>query len=636
MLEKERGFQATNHSQGGRLGSLSVPVGDSTFDIETPALFPVVALVTGTTARGGGLWKYILQAAPEGNGLLRRDPPVPVMSEVLQFLDFSVSPQALEKWREHSLRGLYHKQVTPPLDYSAPIFLDSGGFKLMGKSTIDLSEYGLSLRDGDGPGSILDLQLDLGGNIVATLDYPLLPGLRREEALERMKQSRDNAVRVGILLKEKRDTGPFLFAAAHGQDRATVREYTRLVFDEFTRNGLSDFPFGLAIGSLVPLRGSKKYNTIIEIVAGAIEGIPPGHRETTPVHVFGITGNLVPILTYMGVDTFDSSTYAQAARSLKYLDPETMTSRSVLEMSDWTCECRICSSVSLEEIQDSLTSSIRYRPLPSGYYKSKYYGDIALHNLELDFDILETTREAIEADSLREFLFSQLDRFPRLKPAFEALAGTDQQICSRLSKTVHRVSKGAPSSSHDGTVSLKYTPDAFNILKDSGYEPPPGSRVLLIIPCSKAKPYSSSLTHRFLTRRLRERFGQASRQIHEVVLSGLYGPVPGEFEDRDPVRKYNFQLKHYDHRQMELVVERLVRFLDRYGAYYELCVGYATSRAYREVMVEAANRAGSLIVLPRGPNSRRLREFFRDNSVNELLETLETALDRRSGKIIEE
>jgi 7-cyano-7-deazaguanine tRNA-ribosyltransferase len=637
VMSDAKCFQVVNSPQGGRLGSLTVPMKDSTFEIPTPALYPVVALVTGTTARGGGLWKYVLQADPAGNGLLRRqDPPVPVMSEVLQFLDFSVSSEALQKWRKHSLRGLYNRQVVPPLEYSAPIFLDSGGFKLMGKSTIDLSAYGLSLQNGNGPKSILDLQLDLGGNIVATLDYPLLPGLGREEAIHRMQKSRDNAVKAALLLREEKNPHPFLFVAAHGQDRDTVREYTQLVFTEFKQNGLSDFDFGLAIGSLVPLRGARKYRTIIQVVQGVIEGIPELYRDTVPVHVFGITGTLIPILAYLGVDSFDSSTYAQEARSLKYLDPQTLKSHSILEMSEWTCECRVCKNVSLEEIQNGLTSSVSYRPLPCGHYKSKYYGDIALHNLELDFEILEDTRRAIEEENLREYLFEHLDRFPRLEPAFAALAQIDQTIKSRLSKVVQQISPLDRTSKGEPRVSLQYTPEDFNILACNYSGPPSSSRVLLMIPCSKGKPYSDSLTHRFMIKRLKEAFGEDSRGIHKVVLSGLYGPVPGEFENEDAVRRYNFQLKHYDQIQMELVIERVVSFLNCYGGEYELCVGYATSRAYREVLIAASNRYERLVVLPENPKSRRLKEFFRHKNIEELIELLETVLSKDSDDFANE
>jgi tRNA-guanine family transglycosylase len=491
MLDNTSHFAAVNRPHGGRIGKLVLQPDSSFFHLPTPILFPVVCLITGTTARGGGLWKYVLQA-DEVNGLLRRN--IPVMSQVLHFLDFSsTNSKVLEKWRQLSLRRRYNTEVRPPLNYSAPIFLDSGGFQLLGKDGLDLSAYGLSIQDDNGPQTILDLQKDLGGNIVATLDYPLLPGLEKSEALERMQKSRDSAIRAALHLKEAKSSIQFLFVAVHGQDKASVSTYVQLVFEEFKKNGLADFPFGLAVGSLVPLRGSKKYRTIIEILQGVVESIPTDCRDTIPIHVFGITGNLMPILAYLGIDSFDSSTYAQEARGLGYIDHRTMRSRPILEMEeeDWTCGCRVCQQVTLAEIQDALTSSIRYRPLPNGHYKSKYYGDIALHNLELDFGVVERTRSAIEADSLEEYLLEHLDRFPQLRPSVDLIAQTDMSLQSHLNRTVHPVNTKDIEPDDEPRVSLKYTPDDFNILANEYPGPPSSARVLLIIPCSKGKPYST-------------------------------------------------------------------------------------------------------------------------------------------------
>lgn len=631
MLDIKSHFTTVKRARGGRIGELVLQQDSPLFHLTTPILFPVVCLMTGTTARGGGFWKYVLQA-DENNGLLRRN--IPVMSQVLHFLDFaSCNSKALENWRQLSLRRRYNTEVRPPLDYSAPIFLDSGGFQLLGKNLLDLSAYGLSIQDGNGPQTILDLQNDLGGNIVATLDYPLLPGLDKGEALERMQKSRDNAIQAALLLKET--TGPiqFLFVAVHGQDKESISTYVQIVFEEFKENGLADFPLGLAVGSLVPLRGSKKYRKIIEILQGVIESIPADCRDTIPVHVFGITGNLVPILAYLGIDSFDSSTYAQEARSLGYIDPQTMRPRPILEMEedDWTCECRVCQQVTLTEIQDALTSSVRYRPLPNGQYKSKYYGDIALHNLELDFGIVEKTRSVIEADSLQEYLLEHLDRFPQLRPSVDVIAQTDISLQSRLTRTVHPVNTRDVEPDDEPSVSLRYTPDDFDILTNGYPGPPPSAQVLLIIPCSKGKPYSRSRTHRFITQRLEEALGKAICSVHKVILSGLYGPVPEEFENEEPVRRYNFQLQHYDHRQITLVTDRIARFLEHYGDQYNLCLGYATSRAYREVLDQVAQRDERLKVLPSNPKSRRLTEFFRHKNVEELVGAVSAVLVTESN-----
>src|ERR687886_136375 len=94
-----------------RIGKLNLPQGE----ILTPALFPVVSLMTGTTAKGGGLWKYILQA-DLSNSLLRREPSLPLMSQVLHFLDFIRDrPHELEKWRKIGIKQRYSKEILPSL-----------------------------------------------------------------------------------------------------------------------------------------------------------------------------------------------------------------------------------------------------------------------------------------------------------------------------------------------------------------------------------------------------------------------------------------------------------------------------------------------------------------------------------------
>ena len=55
--------------------------------------------------------------------------------------------------------------------YEACFFLDSGGFKLLGNSDFNIDKYGYSTSVAD----ILELQTIMGGDIIASLDYPLPP-----------------------------------------------------------------------------------------------------------------------------------------------------------------------------------------------------------------------------------------------------------------------------------------------------------------------------------------------------------------------------------------------------------------------------------------------------------------------------
>ncbi|AFZ19907.1 tRNA-guanine transglycosylase [Allocoleopsis franciscana] len=614
---------STKPFKHGRIGNLHLSQTQTI--ISTPCLFPVVCLVTGTTAKGGGLWKYVLQA-DESNGLLRRRKAVPLMSQVLHFLDFIPNrPHVLDKWRTKGIKQFYKDDVKLE-QFASPLFLDSGGFKLLWNKSVNLSAYGLSIEDGKGSQTILELQKDFNGDIVATLDYPLPPGLARAEAEERMERSIENAVSAAKELRKRLGYQPFLYVAAHGQDRDSIGSYVKRVFDRFQAEGLEDYHFGLAVGSLVPLRGGHKYSAIVNLIQGLQENIPEERRDKIPIHVFGVTGNIVPLLAYLGVDSFDSSTYIQEARSLSYIDPKTGRTQPVLEMEKLTCDCCVCEQANLENIQNALTSEIRGLAVHNGHFKSKYYGDIALHNLEMDFRIVKETRKAIEDDSLQEHLIKHAEKFPQLRPVLDAIAQEDESLRVRLSRTIVSMPQKSKPNVDERIVSLRYTPDHFDILKN-GYQPPKDKRVLLIIPCSGGKPYSKSRSHRLIAERLEQGLGEKTKLIQKVTLSGLYGLVPEEYEQEEAVLGYDFRLEAFNKEQITLLIKRLVTYLKRHSGHYVACIGYATSNAYRTVLEQAAKEVSCLQVLPVKPKTRRMTEFFRKENVAELVEHVRLALE---------
>lgn len=615
-------FKVTSAATRGRLGKI-----DFERPILTPYLFPVAFMMTGTTARGGATWKYVLQA-DQKHGLLRRN--LPVLTQVLHFLDYKVSPNSLNTWRKESIRGLYNQQIEN-LNYRAPIFLDSGGFKLMWRTGLDLSPYGLSLEPEKEAKSILALQRDLGGDLVATLDYPLPPGLLPDETNERMLRSRNNAIKAARLLREDPEFAnyqPFLYLAVHGLTPESISTYVSALFEEIKENDLGGSNIGLAIGSLVPLRMSRNSGLILELVRSAKEAIPLEYRERVPIHVFGVTGLLVPFLAYCGVDTYDSSTFAQEVRNLNYLLPSSFQRRSVLEMTqaDITCECRVCQELDLHEMQESLVSDVVGKPLPNGHYKSKYYADIALHNLELDLGILDRTRDAIKSSELNEYLVEITRSVPRLKSTFEALANEDNDLAAKAERfIINAPDKKVLTTEPSPFISLSFTPDDFNI-NANGYHPIGDKRVLLIVPCSRQKPYSASQSHKYLSNKLNEIAPQWVESVDKVTLSGLYGPIPLKFEMDEAILHYDFRLTTNNSIQIDLCVERLVEFLERHGEYYRHCLAYATSNAYRTVLERAARQYSRLIITPKSPKSRTLREFFRESNIQELTSTIQAAL----------
>src|ERR1041385_7868717 len=88
-----------------RIGELVTQAGI----INTPSLLPVVSFIGGSTPNCGGLWKYLRQELFKAN--------LPIMSEIMHFLNFSLSPNSLLNWRGRT----FHEWFT---DFEQPLFLD--------------------------------------------------------------------------------------------------------------------------------------------------------------------------------------------------------------------------------------------------------------------------------------------------------------------------------------------------------------------------------------------------------------------------------------------------------------------------------------------------------------------------------
>ena len=635
-------FQTRVLTPHGRIGEFRFSTNNR--KLTTPYLYPVINFLTGTSTRGGGVWKYILKI------LMQRQ--IPMLSQILHFLDFPLTGRYLANWYGKSMREHYREQNGV---YEGAFFLDSGGFKLLYKTGLDLEEFGIH-KETEAE-DILNLQLGFEGDIVASLDYPLPPNLARPEAEARMEQSLTNAVRVAERLTTDTaeiPTVPYLYTCCHGQSGEDIANYVNRVFAQ-----IGDMlpSFGLAVGSLVPFRG-KNDSEIMEMLNAVVKAIPEDRRDTTPIHAFGVSGALTPLLAYIGVDTFDSSAYIQTSRSLVYSDPETQKKLRIMEMDETDCNCYICEAYPLQEIQQAFMDKQSYRATSTGKFKSEYYAAIGLHNFQMEADILTEMHTAIAAGDALECLIRYLTKYQHfrgLKRAAAWLAKNDDTLASRLARTLiqirtpmtpkqaqqspdqlklfpdtHGNADNKAGSSSPQTVSLAYTPDDFRVPDD--YRPPDGKEIFLAIPCAGKKPYSLSRTHTMITNRLQTVFAEKQDYIHKVTLSGLYGPVPEEFETEEAVIRYDFQLSHKNTAQIERCAARLVDYLKKYRNNYKFTIGYATSRAYRAVLTLTEARFPGFILLPKAPRQQRLAEFFRHTNVDALVEVIQekiTGIDKK-------
>jgi queuine/archaeosine tRNA-ribosyltransferase len=665
-------FEVTNRGEDGygRIGRLSVPHGP----VETPALFPVINLIGGTTEKSGGVWRRMREK------LISADHLQGIMFQAMSFTDYGVSPENLNDfWRTET----FHERFD---ELNAPVFIDSGGFKLMNSNT-----FGAAPEDGGAanewglytdPKSILGLQVDFGADIIATLDYPIPPKLKDEEKVERMNESIDSAVECLRIIEDPSrldedftvntraadrlrqqlasadkdvDAGePGVYIALHGHDYETINWYVATFLERIEEANVEQSFEGFAIGSLVPLRSSV--DVLVDIVQGAKDAIPNDREDEVGLHVFGVGGKQVSLLALLGVDSFDCSSHMQTAQYKKYTHPKTWSHIKIDELGEqlrgdgsYPCDlehCLLCGdgeyAAPYEKLAEELNLELTYderqeRKANKEPIKSDYYALLARHNFEVYNDELRRVRERIREGTLLEYVMEFAREHGDIKKGLQEAQLRDKGLRNDIeARNAYDLVPGSTLTSNQAklfrwgggveqmetrSISLKHTPNSFDVMARE-YEPPADKDVLLFIPCSQRKPYSESRTHSVLFDKLTD---QRDR-IHKVTVSGMYGPVPEQYETEQPVLEYEYVLAKEDSEQIDLVTRRVVDYLEAYGNQFDDVLGYVTSKTYRGVIEDAFDQYERGEVLPRDPKALQLTEYFRNTNIDQLRQRLtETA-----------
>jgi queuine/archaeosine tRNA-ribosyltransferase len=591
------------------------------------------------------------------------------MAEVLHFTDYPFRPRNFREWFPHTVNStevktLQHwvrhsfQELGRPQDTYHPLFfLDSGGFRLLFNREVDISEFGYEPTQE----SILDLQLAYGADLVASLDFPIPPFLDAPQVKERTIKSVDNAVHLMELLYKGGRTDangkrPFPILAVHGQTPRQIREYIVRLFQRLNEGGFCGQPFGIGIGSLVPLRTQHQADKIVLIVKAVMDTlygseIPSGFTpDRIPVHAFGITGDMIPVLAHLGVDTFDSSSYVKSASVLDYYDPITWTSSDFRKLETLHCQCDACRGISNDQVKElqailaggRVNGNQERLGRKIGAFtvdiKSDVYGIIAYHNLNLQDSEIAGVRRAIEANETAEHLvrFSKVHR--RAQELVEFVAEIDPTVARSLGHVQVELfprSQEDREAEHD-TISLMNDPCAFQLTMHPDFTVPSTSDRLLILACSQAKPYRQSKSHATIQRAIVQAIGEKQMRHHKVTLSGLYGPVPLEFEDLPQIRRYEYVLSATARKQRELITARLVSYIEAHRQSYRHIVAFVTARAYRMVVEAAFARVKenyartygdapypvALILVPAKSHGTGTKDLLSHASIDEMLSSL--------------
>lgn len=464
-------------------------------NIATVKYFPVVHLLTGPPGltRNGGIWKKIKSSLKDVSIEPR------FMVQAMHFTTYGLSQTAWEDW---GFDGPYTGRLITEMDKTfgshRDVFLDSGGFQLLHSDKIDLSKWNLKVNRGD----ILKLQMKYNPNRIASLDSPLSPNASTDTVKRLQRISIDNAT---WLLEQFRDSTlfPRIYLAIHGRNPPEVLAYLRNLWKSAPQDLLKIENYGLALGSQVPLTGVP--GLISENIAVLLRWMEKKCSPGIPLHVFGV-GDSVIGSTMRRMETarevsYDNSTYAQSAFRLRVYDPlisayKRWTPQDMPDCSCWACE-------KLKEIGDTYLQELMSAPAYRRHQisgidvnRSDVLAYIALHN---------------------------------------AIWWKKRLVVPRRSTVINTIIRNSDN--------LKDTKSS-----ESDYFFPirqfkPVAKNLLILPCTKRRPYSKSQTHIRVTKRLEQSGLKEGVDYDKITFSGLFGPVHWKDETLPTIMGYDFRLE---------------------------------------------------------------------------------------------
>lgn len=460
----------------------------------SPVFYPVVHLLTGPPglSRNGGIWKRIK------TDISMLGSPVSLMSQVLHFTMYNLSSKA---WNEWNLQSGYNTVILKEMEHTfgpnRDLFLDSGGFQLLYGDKIDLSKWSLNMMQED----ILDLQLKFKPQKIASLDAPLLPFIGGRTLKKMIDYTIDNEkILVDRIANETANVLPYL--VVHGRTPEEIRSFLNRLFAEIPKKWGRLNEFGLALGSQVPLVSDKA-----RIVSNALEIVRWMKQQDheVPLHIFGIgddvAGRIWQSVHIKGGLSYDNSTYVKQAYKLRIFNQETLRYELFNPYTPIKCDCWGCKV--LKSLGPDGVESVLMGPS----YHTFLLGD----------------RNVTKSDVLAYI-------------ALHNISTWDIRFENQLNGVVHKKSPFTPNitGQFDGQMEYFFPISQFK----------PKSPNLVIIECSKKKPYKTSNLHRRVLKTLNNRNLKEGVNFDRISLSGLYGPVHWKDEGKPAILSYDFSLNN--------------------------------------------------------------------------------------------
>ncbi len=344
------------------------------------------------------------------------------------------------------------------------------------------------------------------------------------KAFESLKESLKDQKKLAIM--------PYVPAALHSEPSIRLPPIEidgpkGLVIHPFSKEKPEDADL-YALGSAGSLRNPRD---MVSAVVSVRNRTPSDTALYAPA--IATPANLA-FLIYLGVDLVDSTKAVMDAYYGRY-----HTRDGVFQFKDLAvlpCRCEHCRSLG-EGLDPEITPEV-----------------LARHNvLKLEEEML-VVRQMIRSETIREYIERQVRVTPELTTALRLLDKEHKYLEARTPQHRHSTFYSNTAESLQRVEVTRFAERVLNRYRA------PESDVLLLLPCSARKPYSTSRSHRLFA----EAIGSHRRYLHELILTSPLALVPRELEEVYPAASYDVPVTgHWDLEERAWLTSCLDAYLER-------------------------------------------------------------------------
>ncbi|MEM3626619.1 MAG: tRNA guanosine(15) transglycosylase TgtA [Candidatus Bathyarchaeia archaeon] len=415
--------------------------------------------------------------------------------------------------KKHFQNQPAEKGVHKFLDFNGVIMTDSGAYQILVYGDIEIT-----------PEEIVKYQEEIGSDIATILDWPTGWKVSRAHAEKTVDETLKRAEQL-FQIKNRDDilwVGPVQGGRHLDFVAKSAVEMGKLPFDVY------------ALGSPTEVMEHYRFDVLVDMIMTAKMNLP----VEKPLHLFG-AGHpfMFSLAVALGCDLFDSAAYALYARENRYM-MESGTAR-LEELDYFPCSCPKCTKTTPKEV---LKSSQREKQ-----------AFLAEHNLYMCLSELKRIKQAIKDGRLWEHLEMRAHGHPTLLQALK-----------KLKKYGDFIEGHSPAVKKSGLFFF----DSLGLLRPEvirhrkkimeRYSPPDETKILLLVPQTRTKPFHKSQEFKEISKGLREHLNK----VHVCFYAAPFGVVPMEIDEVYPLSQ-NETVFPPDKETVEYVAEQVAEYVSR-------------------------------------------------------------------------